>query len=102
MLNMMICKQHEQEHKRFRFCKERFIVMSVSEKQIMCRFPDRESGFFNSAPWCNGNTSDSDSGITGSNPVGTAPGCSYNGYYSRLLICQIRVRIPGGPYGSID
>ena len=35
MLNMMICKQHEQEHKRFRFCKERFIVMSVSEKQIM-------------------------------------------------------------------
>ena len=58
--------------------------------------------FLYSAPWCNGNTSDSDSGITGSNPVGTAPGCSYNGYYSRLLICQIRVRIPGGPYGSID
>ena len=22
MLNMMICKQHEQEHKRFRFCKD--------------------------------------------------------------------------------
>ncbi len=35
MLNMMICKQYGQEHKRFRFCKERFIVMSVSEKQIM-------------------------------------------------------------------
>ena len=22
----------------------------------------------------------------------------YNGYYSRLLICQIGVRIPGGPF----
>ena len=24
-------------------------------------------------------------------------GYSYNGYYTRLLICEIRVRIPGGP-----
>ena len=54
------------------------------------------------ALWCNGNTSDSDSGITGSNPVRAASGHSYNGYYSRLLICQIRVRISGGPSGSID
>lgn len=30
-----------------------------------------------------------------------SPGHSYNGYYSGLLIRQIRVRIPGGPYGSI-
>ena len=64
------------------------------------------------ALWCNGNTPDScqgmqekgpvdllvaDSGIAGSNPVRAALGHSYNGYYSRLLICQIRVRIPDGP-----
>ena len=41
--------------------------------------------------------SDSDSEIAGSNPVRAALGHSYNGYYSGLLIRQIRVRIPGGP-----
>ena len=49
------------------------------------------------ALWCNGNMSDSDSEIAGSNPVRAALGHSYNGYYSGLLIRQIRVRIPGGP-----
>ena len=42
--------------------------------------------------------SDSDSEIAGSNPVRAALGHSYNGYYSGLLIRQIRVRIPGGPF----
>ena len=44
------------------------------------------------ALWCNGNMSDSDPEIAGSNPVRAALGHSYNGYYSGLLIRQIRVR----------
>ena len=36
-------------------------------------------------------------GNVGSNPIGrTSLDHSYNGYYSGLLIRQIRVRIPGG------
>ena len=45
--------------------------------------------------------SDSDSEIAGSNPVRAALGHSYNGYYSGLLIRQIRVRIPDGPFNNM-
>ena len=66
----------------------------VSKTSDFGSYPDRPV----IALWCNGNTLDSDSGIAGSNPVRAAAGHSYNGYYSGLLIRQIRVRIPGGPF----
>ena len=34
--------------------------------------------------------------------LGAGTGHSYNGYYSGLLIRQIRVRIPGGPYDGVS
>ena len=67
--------------------------MEASKSSDFGLYPNRSA----IALWCNGNTPDSDSGIAGSSPVRAALGHSYNGYYSRLLICQIRVRIPDGP-----
>ena len=52
-----------------------------------CRFPDKGGGFFRS--------------VVQNGPqipyLFRSMGYSYNGYYSGLLIRQIRVRIPGSP-----
>ena len=35
MTYTMICKQHREEEKRFRFCQERGFVMPMSEKRTL-------------------------------------------------------------------
>ena len=67
--------------------------IAVSKTPDFGSYPNRPA----IALWCNATRQALTLELRVQIPRGLRMGYSYNGYYARLLICEIRVQIPGSP-----